>query len=151
MRTDVHQHLLPEPLIAALARRRRAPRLARDGARWTLQLAGEPPSAFDPADHDPDARARLAEDDGVERVLVSLSTALGVDALPAEEAEPLLAAFNRGVLELGAPFALWGSIALDAAGPEAADALLDAGASGITLPAGALAAARALERVGPLL
>jgi hypothetical protein len=48
---------------------------------------------------------RLAEQDGVERVLVVLSTALGVDALPADEAAPLLDAFNRGVLELGEPFA----------------------------------------------
>src|SRR5690349_719667 len=100
MRTDVHQHLLPEPLIAALARRRRAPRLAPDGAGWTLHLAGEPPSPFDPAEHDPDARAALAERDGVERVLVSLSTTLGADALPVDEAGPLLEAFNLGVLEL---------------------------------------------------
>src|SRR4051794_25502875 len=126
MRTDVHQHLLPEPLIAALARRRSAPRLARDGAGWTLHLAGEPPSAFDPADHDPAARARLAEEDGVERVLVALSTALGVDALPADAAGPLLEAFNRGVLELGNPFTLWGAVALHAPSPEAVDALLDA-------------------------
>jgi len=28
--TDLHQHLLPEALIAALARRSEAPRLARD-------------------------------------------------------------------------------------------------------------------------
>src|SRR4051794_14417229 len=151
MRTDVHQHLLPEPLVAALARRHTAPRLARDGTGWTLHLAGEPPSPFDPADHDPDARARLAEQDGVERLLVALSTALGVDALPAEEAEPLLAAFNRGVLELGGPFALWGAVALDAPDPDLVDALLDAGAAGVTLPAGALAGPEALARVAPLL
>src|SRR3954454_25254807 len=125
MRTDGHPHLLPEPMIAALARGRTTRRLGRDGAGWTLHLAAEPTSPFDPADHDPVDRARLAEQDGVERVLVALSTALGVDALPAEEAEPLLAAFNRGVLELGGPFALWGAVPLEAPDPDLGDALLD--------------------------
>src|SRR4051794_3672138 len=151
MWTDVHQHLLPEPLIAALARRRTTPRLARDGAARTLHLAAEPPPSFDPADHDPVDRARLAEQDGVERVLVALSTALGVDALPADEAAPLLEAFNLGVLELGDPFALWAAVPLDAPSPGAAGALLDAGAAGVTLPAGALGSQGGLERVAPLL
>ena len=39
--------------------------------------------------------------------MVSLSTALGIEALTADEAEPLLEAYNRGILELGAPFELW--------------------------------------------
>lgn len=82
--TDLHQHLLPEALIAALARRSEAPRLARDGRGWRLELAGEPASGFDPADHDPGARSAIAERDGVRRVVVSLSSALGIEALPGE-------------------------------------------------------------------
>jgi hypothetical protein len=31
MRTDLHQHLLPEELLAALARRTGSPRIVRDG------------------------------------------------------------------------------------------------------------------------
>ena len=79
--------------------------------------------------------------------MVSLSTALGIEALPADEAEPLLEAYNRGILELGAPFELWAA----AVRPEALDALLDDGARGLTLPASSLAGERALARVAPLL
>jgi hypothetical protein len=144
MRTDLHQHLLPEALIAALARRATPPRLARDGRGLRLELAGEPPSAFDPADHDPGARAATGEAD---RIVVSLSPALGIEALPGDEAEPLFEAYNRGILELGAPFELWAA----AVRPAALDALLDDGARGLTLPAGALAGERALARAAPLL
>ena len=51
---DVHQHLWPEPFLAALRARREPPRL--DG--WTLHLPGEPPVDLDPADHDPVLRAK---------------------------------------------------------------------------------------------
>src|SRR3954464_5928750 len=121
MRTDVHQHLLPEDLIAALSRRTTAPRIANG----LLHLAGEPPSPLDPADHDPHARARQ---DDVDRIVVSLSSALGIETLPADEAEPLPDAFNRGILDLGEPFALWGAGSLETPRPDAVDDLLDQGA-----------------------
>jgi 6-methylsalicylate decarboxylase len=144
MRTDLHQHLLPDDLIAALSRRTHAPRIS-DGE---LHVPGEPPSPFDPADHDPTERARL---DDLDRIVIALSSALGIEGLPAHEAEPLLDAFNRGILELGAPFALWGAVGLAAPRPEAVDDLLDAGALGVSLPAAALADRRGLRRVAPLL
>src|SRR3954451_25124692 len=131
MRTDLHQHLLPESLIYALAGRSAAPRVGGAGRALRLELAGEPPSALQERDHDPHARAAEAQRDGIDRVVVSLSTALGIEALPAAEARPLVDAFNHGILELGGPFELWGA-ALTAAD---VDALLDAGARGITLPA----------------
>ncbi len=136
MPTDLHQHLLPELLIGLLAARSAAPRLARDGRGWRLELAGEPASAFDPADHDPAARAAT---DPADRIVISLSTALGIEALPAAEAAPLLEAFNRGILELGGPFELWGAVQTAAD----VDAVLDAGARGVTLPASALLRGRA--------
>jgi hypothetical protein len=144
MRTDVHQHLLPEDLISALSRRSQAPRIA-DGR---LHVPGEPPTPFDPADHDPQARA---DQDDLDRIVVALSSALGIESLPAHEAEPLLEAFHHGILELGHPFALWGAVSLDTPRPEAVDALLDAGALGITLPATALADRRGLRHLSPLL
>jgi hypothetical protein len=144
MRTDVHQHLLPEDLIAALSRRTTAPRIA-DGV---LHLAGEPSSPFDPADHDPHARA---QQDDVDRIVIALSSALGIEALPPHEPEPLLDAFNRGILELGEPFELWGAVSLHAPRASAVDDLLDAGALGISLPAGALASRHGLHHVAPLL
>jgi hypothetical protein len=138
MPTDLHQHLLPQPLIDALARRTASPRVTRGGA-LRLELAGEPPSALQEIDHDPAARAAEAEREGIDQIVVSLSTALGIEALPAGEARPLVDAFNQGILELGGPFELWGT-ALTAAD---VDALLDAGALGITLPALALLDGRA--------
>src|SRR3954453_21468491 len=139
MRTDLHQHLLPEPLIGALARRSAAPQVVGSGPPLRLELAAEPLSALQERDHDPVARAAEAEREGIDRIVVSLSTALGIEALQADEARPLVDAFNHGVLELGGPFELWGT-ALTA---DDVDALLDAGARGITLPAPALVDGRA--------
>lgn len=151
MRIDLHQHLLPEELLAALGRRTGSPRIVRDGRDWSLRLAGEPACTLDLRDHDPVARARVAERDEVDRVVLSISSPLGIEALPAEEAEPLLAAYNRGALELGGPFAAWGAVGLEDATPAAVDALLDAGAVGVTLPAGALVDHRGLLETAPLL
>jgi 6-methylsalicylate decarboxylase len=147
--TDIHQHLWPEPLLGLLAARAEVPRLRRAAGGWQLELAGEPPSAFDVRVHDPVARAALAGADGVERILVAPSSPLGIEDLP--DAQPLLDAFHAGVRELGAPFFAWGSIALTAPDPAAVDALLDDGAAGLCLPAHALAGPRRLDRLGAVL
>lgn len=144
MRTDLHQHLLPEDLISALSRRTHAPRISNG----ELHVPGEPPTPFDAADHDPTERGRL---DNVDRIVIALSSALGIEGLPPEDAEPLVDAFNRGVLELGGPFELWGAVGLVAPRPEDVDDLLDAGALGLSLPAAALGDRRGLRRVAPLL
>jgi len=150
-RVDVHQHLLGEPLIAALARRRTPPALVRRRDGWTFRLAGEADSVltFDAAD----AALRRAQlhDDGLDRALVALSSALGIETLPAEEAVPLLDAHRRGVEALPARFGAWGAVQLEAPDPRDVDALLAHGAAGLSLPATALATPAALERVGPLL
>ena len=145
--TDLHQHLWPGALVRLLERRSAAPRLRRDDRGWTLELAGEPPSPFDLSAHDPGLRAEQARADGLERVIVAPSTPLGIEALPAREAQPLLDAFHAGVLELGAPFGLWAS----ASRADELDALLDAGAVGLCLPADALGGPGALRRVAALL
>jgi 6-methylsalicylate decarboxylase len=151
-RHDLHQHLWPEPLIAALARRRSLPRMRSDATgRWRVELTGEPAGEVDLRAHDPVRRAALAERDGVDVVAVCLSSPLGIEALPPAEAAPLLAAYNAGILELGGPFVLWGAVSLARPAPAAVDALLDAGAIGISLPAAGLADADALARVRPLL
>jgi hypothetical protein len=151
-RHDLHQHLWPEPLISALARRRTLPRMRCDAAgRWRVELQGEPAGEVDLRAHDPVRRAALAERDGLDVVAICLSSPLGIEALPRDEAAPLLTAFNAGVLELGAPFALWGALSLDWPRPAAVDALLDAGAIGISLPAAALADSYGLARLLPVL
>jgi hypothetical protein len=147
--TDVHQHLWPEPLVGLLAARRAAPRLRRRAGGWELELAAEPPAAFDPRAHDPAARAEVARADGIERVLVAPSSPLGIERL--HDAQPLLDAFHAGVRALGEPFAAWGSIALAEPDPADVDRLLDDGAAGLCLPASALAGPPELERAGPVL
>ena len=150
-RTDVHQHLWPEPLIAALTWRREAPLVRRSGDDWVLRLRDEPEYRFDPADHDPAARADRLRRDGLGRALLAISSPLGIEALPRDEAEPLLEAHNTGLLALGEPFGVWGAVSLRPPDPADVDALLDAGAVGVSLPAGALAGPTGLERCGALL
>jgi 6-methylsalicylate decarboxylase len=149
--TDLHQHLWPDALLRQLARRTAPPRLRRDDRGWILELAGEPPAPADLAAHEPVVRILQAEADAVDRVVVAPSTPLGIEALPAREAQPLLDAFHAGVLELGAPFRLWASVPLAAPAADEVGALLDTGAAGLCLPAEALASPEALDRAAPLL
>src|SRR3954451_22768460 len=151
-RFDVHQHLWPEPFLAALERRVAPPALRREAdGTATLLLAGEPASPFDPAPHDADARRDDLSADGVDRALVCLSSPLGIDALPRAEAQPLLDAWHDGVFALGEAFGVWGAVALDGARPTDVDALLDRGAAGVSLPASAFVEAQAVAAAMPLL
>ncbi|MGW2629998.1 amidohydrolase [Streptomyces chattanoogensis] len=149
MPTDVHQHIWPREFLALLRARTVPPLL--DG--WTLRLPGEPPYAVDPADHDAAARVRLARADGLDRALVSLSSPLGIEYLPPEEAGPLLDAFHEGALELPAPFGVWASVCLSAPepDPEALRRELARGCAGLQLPATALLDADGWARCAPLL
>src|SRR3954447_23996855 len=88
----------------------------RDG--WRLRLRGEPEAPLDLGDHDPGRRAALAEADGLARVLVAPSTPLGIEALPAAEAEPVLDAYHEGAGALPEPFGAWAAVGL--AAPDAA-------------------------------
>ena len=125
MRIDVHQHLWPERLLDALARRSAPPLLRRTAEGWVLRLEGEPDQPVDLDDHDPAARAALAEADGLDRALVAPSSPLGIEALPAAEAAELVEAYNDGVAELPDRFGAWGAIGLDA--NTLADGLFHAG------------------------
>jgi 6-methylsalicylate decarboxylase len=150
-RIDVHQHLLGEPLIEALARRRRPPALIRRRGGWTFRLAGEPDSVLSVDATDAQLRDAALRHDGVDRALVALSSALGIETLPADEALPLLEAHQRGVEALPARFSAWGAVQLEAPDPADVDALIARGSVGLSLPATALATPAALEHVGPLL
>jgi hypothetical protein len=150
-RTDVHQHLWSEQLIAELTWRREPPLIRRDGGGWVLRLRDEPQYAFDPADHDPDARRALLARDGIERALLCISSPLGIESLERREAAPLLRAHNAAGLELGAAFGVWGAVSLRPPDPDDVDDLLDAGAIGISLPAGALSGPDGLASCRPLL
>ncbi|GAA4075133.1 amidohydrolase [Nonomuraea soli] len=116
---DVHQHLWTPAFVAALRARTRPPYL--DG--WTLLLDGEPPYEVDPADHDPAKRETPA--------ILSLSSPLGIEALPPEEAWPLIDAYHADV-PYG--FEQWASTCVSEPDPGRLAADLD-GKAGLQLPA----------------
>jgi len=145
--TDVHQHIWPPALVDALRRRSAPPRLCE----WTLQLAGEPEYAVVAADHDEELRVRQARDDGLQRALVSLSSALGIELLAPAEAEPLLEAYHQGALALPAPFRAWAAAQLSEIDAAELGRQLDRGFVGLQLPATTLLDERGYARVAPLL
>ncbi|MDX3452494.1 amidohydrolase family protein [Streptomyces sp. ME02-8801-2C] len=144
---DVHQHLWTPSLVAALRARREPPFL--DG--WTLHLHGEPPFDVPPADHNIAGRAELAAADGLGRVLVSLSSPIGVEWLPAAAARPLLDAYHEGSAALPEPFSAWAAACVRDVDANATAKDLDRGFAGLQLPANALADAAGYARCAPLL
>lgn len=151
MRVDVHQHLWPEGLLAALARRRRPPLLRRDGRRWVLRLDGEPDHPVDPADHDPDRRAALVRADGLDLALIAPSSPLGIEALPPDEATALIDVYHDGVAGLPGELRAWAAVPVAEPDPAALAAALDRGFVGACVPADALGGAAGVERCGPVL
>ena len=93
----------------------------------------------------------LVERDGLDRALLCLSSPLGIEWLPREQAHELIDAYHEGALSLGDPFGVWGAIALDGADPDDVDGALARGCVGLSLPAGALASVDALSALRPLL
>ncbi|HEX3040560.1 MAG TPA: hypothetical protein VHP56_00515 [Solirubrobacterales bacterium] len=148
---DVHQHLLPEQLIAELARRQRPPMLIRRRDGWTFRVGGEPDSVLSLDANNVALRTVEMRREDVDRALVALSTALGIETLPAEEALPLLEAHHRGIEDLPAGFGGWGAVQLEAPDPAEVDAAIGRGCVGLSLPATSLASPDALAYVGPLL
>lgn len=150
---DVHQHLLGEALIEALARRTEAPMLVRRRDGWTFKVAAEPDSVLTFGATDAELRRADLGEDGIDRALVALSTALGIETLPAEDSLALIEAHHQGIEVLPPEFGGWGAVSL--AGPEldpaAVDSALDRGCVGISLPAAALIDPPAVDRLHPLL
>jgi predicted TIM-barrel fold metal-dependent hydrolase len=89
---DVHQHLWPEELIAALARRSEPPRLV--DSRLDLR---EGSFDTDLRAHELDARLRLLDRDGIDVAIVSFPPTIGF-----EEAPELAEAYDEGILEMAA-------------------------------------------------
>lgn len=147
MTIDVHQHLMPAELIEVLRGRSAPPRMRG----WVLELKDEPAYLVDPEDHDVERRAAQASEDGLHLAMVSLSSALGVEHLPAGEARALIDAFHEGAGELPPPFRPWASACLSEIDPGALEQSLDDGCLGLQLPATALLTATDYERVTPLL
>jgi 6-methylsalicylate decarboxylase len=150
---DVHQHLLGEPLVEALSRRTEPPMLVRRREGWTFKVAAEPDSVLTFAATDAELRREELGEDGIDRALVALSTALGIETLPVEESTLLIEAHHQGIEALPPEFAGWGAVPLAGPEPDPADVdrALDRGCVGISLPAAALIDPPAVERLEPLL
>jgi len=140
---DIHQHLWPGELIEALRARSRPPRL--DG--WTLLLAGEPPYEVEPRDHDPATRRAL--DDG--RIVLGLSSPLGIEDLPADEGRTLLAAWHEGAATLAPDFAAWAAVSRQDPDLDDLKHRLSDGFAGLQIPATWLATPTALDNLTELL
>lgn len=120
---------------------------------WTLRLAGEPAYEIDPHDHDPQRWAHADHEDGVELVLNSLSTPLGIESLPPAEAAPLLAAWHASAQDLDpAVGQLWAAPGLSEPDREGLAAVLAHPAvCGLQVPATAMGTPGQLELLMPLL
>jgi hypothetical protein len=147
VRVDVHQHLWSSRFVEALRARTRPPRL--DG--WTLLLDGEPDYRVAPLDHDVPHRLNQNRADRLGLALVSLSSPLGIEHLPAEQAAPLLEAYHLGALALPEGFGAWAAACVTEPDPAALATWLDAGCVGLQLPATALADRAGYARCAPLL
>jgi 6-methylsalicylate decarboxylase len=146
MRIDVHQHLWPEPFVGLLAKRSEPPLIRRRDGALELRLAGEAPSIV--SVDDVDQRAELVARDGLDRAVVALSTALGIETLPHDEAEGLLDAYRADALLFPERFRLWASLPLRSPDPTRVDMLLDEGFVGLALPAAAVSTPAGLDRLG---
>jgi 6-methylsalicylate decarboxylase len=151
VKIDVHQHLWTEPLVAALAARHELPFVRNESGLTVLYLAGERPYVIEMAGEEPARRRALVELDGLDGALLCLSSPLGIERLPRCEALELIEAYHDGALSLGAPFAVWGALALDRPDPDDVDRLLERGCVGISLPAGALAGVEQLAAMRAVL
>ena len=152
---DTHQHLYPEAVLRVLEGRRVAPYARwRDGA-FTVTLAGEKPFVVDASVHDPSFRLERTRAAGVDRALVALSSAVGVETLPHADAAPILDAWASAGSALPTGLEAWAAVPLQASADEQvarAEAALDEGAAGVCIPTDALTGgARSVERLGPLL
>lgn len=92
---DLHQHLWPEPFVAALRARALPPRLAHDEL---VTIEGRFP--IDLSDHDPERRAEVLDRDGIDVAVLSLQPNLGLELLVEAERAELEEAWVEGVTEI---------------------------------------------------
>jgi 6-methylsalicylate decarboxylase len=151
MRIDVHQHIWTESLIEALARRDCLPFVRRADGLTVLHSADEHPYLIEVEAEAPDRRAALVRSDGLDLALIAISSPIGIEALPRDEALELIEAHLVGVGALGEEFGVWGPLTLDRPEPDDVDRLLARGCVGVSLPAGAFAGYDALDAYGAIL
>ncbi|MTD14443.1 amidohydrolase family protein [Nakamurella sp. YIM 132087] len=143
---DIHQHLWPDSLVDLLRSRSTMPYLRG----WSLSLPGEPVFEVTPTDHDVTARQALDAD--VALIGLSLSSPLGIEYLPTDEATPLIEAWHSGATALPDPFRTWAAVGLQDPDLDGlARTLADPAVIGLQVPATALGAPAAVEAIAPVL
>lgn len=154
---DAHAHFLPERLVNALRGRREAPDIRAEsdgGESFGIYRTRMP---YGRAYDDLDARLARMDALGVERQILSLPGLFGIDSRPADQALPLVQAFNDGVADLVRrhPDRFSGIAALPLADLDVASdeyrRVRDLGLSGMILPGDAFVSVAAAERLRPLL
>jgi predicted TIM-barrel fold metal-dependent hydrolase len=151
MRADVHQHIWTCELLDRLAERTRPPLVRHSNGLTVLHSLAEAPYVIDPAAQDPAGRCADLARDGVDLAVVAISSPIGIEALPREEATVLIEAQLEGLGSLPDEFAAWGPVPLDQSDPDDVDHALAHGCVGISVPAGALAGPEQLAHVAPIL
>ncbi len=151
MRIDVHQHIWTQSLIEALERRECLPFVRRADGLTVLHSADEHPYLIEVEAEAPDRRAGLVRSDGLDLALIAISSPIGIEALPRDEALELIEAHLAGVGALGEEFGMWGPLTVDRPEPDDVDRLLARGCFGVSLPAGALGSYDALSDHGAIL
>lgn len=138
-------------MVEALEARGQAPFVTRERGAVILHTASEPPYLLDVDGEAIDRRASLVTAASLDRAAVMLSSPIGVEALPREDALEVIEAYFQGAAGLTSEFIVWGPVALDRPGPADVDACLARGCIGISIAAGAMAGIERLETLGPLL
>ncbi len=151
MRVDIHQHIWTASLLRALSSREQLPLVRQEDGVTILHSAAEQPYAIDVDCEAPARRLACLHEDGLDLAVIAISSPIGIESLPREQALELIDAQLTGVESLGDRFAAWGPVPLDRPSPADVDSVIDRGALGISLPAGALAGPERLHAVGPLL
>lgn len=153
---DAHAHFLPESLVALLRGRSEAPDIRAEpggGESFGIFRTRMP---YGRAYDDLEARLERMERLGVDRQILSLPGLFGIDSRPANQALPLVRAFNDGVADLirRYPDRFAGIAALPladlAAAAEEYRRACGLGLAGMILPGDAFVSLAAAERVRPL-
>jgi predicted TIM-barrel fold metal-dependent hydrolase len=137
-------------VLRVLERRSSAPCVTWLGARWRVDLPGEPSFELDPAQHDPETRAERLD---VERALVAMSPPVGAEALPARDAFAVVAAWHQAAQAFPEALGWWSATpsSLPEDEAEIARQAVADGAVGLCLPATRLVTPAHADRVLPLL
>lgn len=150
MNIDIHQHHWSDQLLAALASRTHPPFARNVDGDWVVTAAGEVDTPIGPADRDLEYRREQLRDNGIDLAVIAPSSPIGAEDLPFGEAQLLIDAYLAGAAELPAGYRFWGTSSVWRVDPAVVETQLDAGAVGLAIPAGTLAAPEGVERFGPV-